>query len=286
MPTGKLPGMSYEDMFELIRTSQKEPTKVFSIELLIAIFWEESLFNNAEQEQGTAWGFGQTEPAEFYKLELPQKAPDLADSSYGVLNIPPRVYEKKTIQQKKADGTVGDVTVTKVKLAPGRSLTPEQSVQISSGLLYHMFKYTKSKQSALNAYAGVGYKGTDVPTKLATSSDREKIVQGWLDCEAYLQGIPEGGWAKYVKEGMYQKSKGPPDDWPTFIKKGLAKARPFHLNDKAFDDRLFPKDPATGQWRPRIAGFLVDYMKQRGLTAGVPAVPDNIPSIRDIMGDG
>jgi hypothetical protein len=42
---------------------------IFSDELYLAIFWEESFFNNRKQQGGSAVGFGQIEPAEFYQLK-------------------------------------------------------------------------------------------------------------------------------------------------------------------------------------------------------------------------
>lgn len=247
---GKLPGMSYEDMYELIYASKPAAAKMFSVELLIAIFWEESLFNNIEQEGGTAWGFGQCEPAEYYKLERPRTANDgrtnsPAEHGYLVEGLPARA---KIGKRTRLMG----------------SLTPEQAVQVSAGLLCHYY-YTKKPTvlGALYAYAGVGYGGDDVPKRLATPGTREAIVQGWLDAEAHLQ-------RRWIPPKPDKKSKKPPtldlpdfdSDYPTFVKKGLRKARPFDLKDKAFDDRLFPKDPVTGQWRPmRTPGWLTDYMK-------------------------
>ena len=58
----KLPGKSYDEMKALIIRNHGLPY-AFSYELLIAIFWEESFFNNLKQDGGTAWGFGQVEPS-------------------------------------------------------------------------------------------------------------------------------------------------------------------------------------------------------------------------------
>ncbi len=233
MPAGKLPGMSYEDMRELIRRSRKPATNMFSIELLTAIFWEESLFNNIKQEGGSAWGFGQVEPAEYYKVECPR--PGARSPGDPRTNKPCELgYEVSGIPPRQKMGT------TTVLLG---ELTPEQSVQISSGLLRHLLEATRSKQNALYAYAGVGYRGTDVPAHLDSAAKRIKIVNDWLACATHLQGTPN------VDE-----------DWPTFIKRGLMKARPFNLDDREFTDKLFP-GYSTGQWTPGVAGWLVDYMK-------------------------
>jgi hypothetical protein len=290
MATGKKPGMSYEDMYALIRDCQRPATSMFSVELLIAIFWEESLFNNVPQDGGTAWGFGQTEPAEFYKVESPGPGPQNRDDprttkprhdGYEVMNIPRREYTRQTVKVIKKDGTTEQATVWKARLL--ESLKPEQSVQITFGLLRHYYDANyQNQRAALYAYGGVGYQGTDVAARLAKPGSREAIIQGWLDCEAHLLAGPNALPKDYVTKGMYQPASR--DDWPAWVKKGLYKARAFP-NDptkdtgsfKVFDDALFPKDPATGQWKPRkvLAPFLADYMNQSGLSAGVAPVPDD-----------
>jgi hypothetical protein len=53
--------LSFNDMWDLIQENQS-PT-VFSCELLVGIFWEETMFTNRRQLHGPAVGFGQVEPA-------------------------------------------------------------------------------------------------------------------------------------------------------------------------------------------------------------------------------
>src|SRR6266436_4022564 len=53
--------LSFSDMWDLIQENHS-PT-VFSCELLVGIFWEETMFTNRKQLQGPAVGFGQVEPA-------------------------------------------------------------------------------------------------------------------------------------------------------------------------------------------------------------------------------
>ena len=265
----KLPGMPYEDMYDLIYQTRPQVASMFSIELFIAIFWEESLFNNVLQDKGTAWGFGQVEPAELYKVERPRPSGKggytmAEEKGYVVEGLPPR--------QK-----VGKQTFLMGKL------TPEQSVKITAGLLCHNFFLKGSKINALYIYAGVGYSGEDVPERLAAAGSREALVAGWLECEAHLQRrwTPPKQKAGYGKPGVgYGPSAGKPaakgktpvvtigpewdDDYTMFVKRGLYKAKKFHLDDKAFDDTLFPRDP-DGLWRPhKSAGWLLDYMKAAG----------------------
>ncbi|MBN9673970.1 peptidoglycan-binding domain-containing protein [Roseibium aggregatum] len=161
----KLPGKSYDEMKALIGKNHGIPY-VFSWELLIAICWEESLFNNQEQEKGTAWGFGQVEPSEFYKFETQQAR----QNGYYVANLPPRTK-------------VGTATKLQGKL------TDDQSVQVVSAALRHNYYSRKhDKLDALYAYGGVYYKG---PSPLS-KADRIKIIQGWLNCEKHLQFFHQG----------------------------------------------------------------------------------------------
>jgi hypothetical protein len=53
--------LSFNDMWDLIQANN--PSAVFSCELLVGIFWEETMFTNRRQLHGPAVGFGQVEPA-------------------------------------------------------------------------------------------------------------------------------------------------------------------------------------------------------------------------------
>jgi len=53
--------LSFSDMWDLIQ--ENHSPVVFSCELLVGIFWEETMFTNRKQLQGPAVGFGQVEPA-------------------------------------------------------------------------------------------------------------------------------------------------------------------------------------------------------------------------------
>ena len=53
--------LSFSDMWDLIQ--ENHSPVVFSRELLVGIFWEETMFTNRKQLQGPAVGFGQVEPA-------------------------------------------------------------------------------------------------------------------------------------------------------------------------------------------------------------------------------
>ena len=190
-------------MLNLIQTAKPAAASMFSAELLIAIFWEESMFNNIPQEGGTAWGFGQCEPAEYWTLN-PKLNPAAVKFGYAVPGLP-------HVVNKRLQG----------------QLTPEQSVKVAAGALCHVYYNVKqSQKTALYAYAGVGYQGTDVADRLKKRGARQAIVADWQACEAYLQGTQPAG-----------------SDYPAFIKSGLRLAKPFKVDDPDFHRRLFPEFP-------------------------------------------
>lgn len=55
-------------MVDLIVKNNQATHAMCTHQLLMAIFWEESLFNNNKQLGGTAIGFGQLEPAELKRM--------------------------------------------------------------------------------------------------------------------------------------------------------------------------------------------------------------------------
>jgi len=194
-----LPGKSYEYMVGLLNQNAGVlgPTPL-SIETMLSIFWEETFFNNILQTgAGHAVGFGQTEPAEFYRFDANGSLSGLAKAKdYLVYNLPRR-------NGKVLLGTLNDYTAVRVACAMVRDLF-ERGV--------------KSKRAILNAYGGVGFKGTQ-PAHLAKSGGREGIIQGMLDCESAL----------------VQASK------PNEIMAALKKARDFNQDDD-FRQILFPQN--------------------------------------------
>ena len=165
MPTN-LPGRSYAYMAGLVgqNASVLDPTQ-FTKETMLSIFWEETFFNNIVQTgAGHAVGFGQTEPAEFYRFDANGSLSQLAKTGgYLVYNLPRR-------NGKDLIGTLDDYTAVRVACALVRDLF-ERGV--------------KSKRAILNAYGGVGFKGTQ-PAHLAKAGGREAIIQGMLNCESAL----------------------------------------------------------------------------------------------------
>ena len=142
--------------------------------LLLSIFWEESLFNNVRQtSSGTAVGFGQVEPAEMYKFDaanltsqdpaMREAVKSAAANNYLIYHLPKRV---KVGEQTNLVSPLSDIT----------------SATVAAASLRHVYE-TKGRnvQSALDAYAGVGFKGKS-PARLATDADRRAVIDGWLAC--------------------------------------------------------------------------------------------------------
>jgi hypothetical protein len=135
------PGQSYLGMYHLIVTNRVQMYKeVFSPELIIGICWEETFFNNIKQEQGTAVGFGQTEPAEFWKLEN-----DIARArGYNVPGLPRRNTTTAS------DGT-------KIVSLAG-TLDDGQAILVLTALMVQLYIYlTFSSRAVLEGLAGVSF---------------------------------------------------------------------------------------------------------------------------------
>jgi hypothetical protein len=148
-----LPGKSFAYMVELLNQNASILTPTpFTNETMLSIFWEETFFNNILQTgAGNAVGFGQTEPAEFYRFDANGSLSQMAKAKgYLVYNLPRR-------NGKVLLGTLDDLTAVRVACAFIRDLF-ERGV--------------KSKQAILNAYAGVGFKGVQ-PAHLAKAGGRE-----------------------------------------------------------------------------------------------------------------
>lgn len=162
-----LPGRSFAYMSNLISLNFQVlgPTP-FETETMLAIFWEETFFNNIFQtEAGNGVGFGQAEPAEFYRFDANGSLSQMAKAKgYLVYNLPRR-------DGKKLTAPIDDYTSVRVPCAFVRDLY-ERGI--------------KSKRSILNAYGGVGFTGKQ-PAHLAKPGGREAIIQGMLDCEAALK---------------------------------------------------------------------------------------------------
>lgn len=191
---------SFIEMLDLISQHQRRPNDPFSPELLMAIFWEESLFTNIRQKGGgTAIGFGQVEPAEMGKITT-DRAKELGYYVAGV-----------------SSSTKG--------------LDDALSVTVPSCYLLHLYHASGAPtvearvDFALKAYAGYWYEG---PSPL-TKEQRLAIIGGWRRCESMLSELPftpasARGEASTQMEDAYMAA--------------LRHARPFSA--EALRPRLFP----------------------------------------------
>jgi hypothetical protein len=173
----KQPGCSFDYLWNLVLKNNVmiAPTP-FSPELMMAIFWEESLFNNTAQVgSGTAVGYGQVEPAEFYRFDakklnspspaMKAMAQSVQAKGYLVHNLPPVAKN-------------GNQTVL------NGSLTDEQAVQVAMALVRDLHERGRSKKGILQGYAGVGFTGPQADH--LKGDGRQKVIDGWLRCEAKL----------------------------------------------------------------------------------------------------
>lgn len=116
----RLPGFSFQDMSVLTYEWNWALYHVFTDELLMAIFWEETQFNNIPQVKGSAVGLGQIEPSELPKLK-----------KYGITT------DRKSILNN-----------------------PGHAVECTAYFLQHLYESQKSPASkyvALKRYAGYYY---------------------------------------------------------------------------------------------------------------------------------
>ncbi len=202
-PTPNTPGKSFVKMFDLIyTTNSKFNRKEFSDRFLMAIFWEESLFNNVFQGgKGTAVGFGQVEPSEFWKLK-----------PYG-LGLPPtytEIVKEGGKEYKKVHASAG--------------LTDRQAVQAAAALLEYTFKL-KGREVALRAYGGY-YWAKDNPSAKPTAAERLEIIAGWGKCADALADV--------------KPFKRPTREEENVILAALNMSRPFGTRREEFRPILFP----------------------------------------------
>jgi hypothetical protein len=176
----KQPGKSYMEMRRIIDdNSVNGLPPVFTTELILGLCWEESKFNNVMQgEAGSAIGFGQAEPSQFWTLQ----SNEAKKNNYYVPNLPPT---------KK----IGDSTFST------RPLTDAQSIQVVTGMLSHLYwSNGRQKQAALEGYAGIKFSKQmdelEATGKITHEKHikidplgvggRRKKISGWVACETKL----------------------------------------------------------------------------------------------------
>lgn len=149
----EFPEKNFLEMLLLILRNHRRPLDPFTPQVLMAIFWEETLFNNSRQVVsgggfGRGVGFGQVE-----KQELP----------------------KVSTQEALLKGYfVPGMTKTTT------TLPDDTSVQVASCMLLHLFHQSKSNtREGKVAFAYRGYSGS-----------RQAIIDRWVDCEKRLLSLP------------------------------------------------------------------------------------------------
>jgi len=153
----QLPGKTFGAMKRLVILYNVATAKhIITDGLLLAIFWEETLFNNVFQTDGTAVGFGQVEPSYFWAID-----------SYKI-GLPP---------VRK----VGPLTYST------RALTDVEAVKASAAILDNLLK-SKGLEGALGAYAGLPF-AKDNPRAQPTYPERVQIIKGWKACAGDLDNI-------------------------------------------------------------------------------------------------
>jgi hypothetical protein len=213
MDLPKQPGCSFDYIWGLVdKNKSMLGAAGIGPEMVIAIFWEETLFNNIFQTTpGTAVGFGQTEPGEFYRFN----ADNINSRDKQIANI-------ARTAQSKGYAVAG---LPRVIRPPGKSpyssgpLTDVQSVQVALAVIRDLSERKMSADGILKGYAGVGFKG-EQGARLARPGGREAIIQGWRSCENQLQ-------------------KAVPAKDRAGILQALKEARAFNQDD-AFGKILFP----------------------------------------------
>lgn len=206
----KQPGKSFADMYQLtwLGNQYKED---YSDRLLLAIFWEETCFNNIKQTgKGTAVGFGQIEPSEFWTLQ-----------KYG-LSLPPTFTEKITFKDKNNK----EITIKKVHAKS--ALSDALSVKATCCILHCMKQTFRTQHGVLGAYAGLEYAKQNPDVK-PSFEERLTIIKNWKSCEEQLSGITP-----------YQTYTTAEQDT---ILKALNTARPFGSLKEQFRQVLFPVKP-------------------------------------------
>lgn len=164
LPT--LPGRSYAYMCGLLNqfVSVLTPTPITKFTML-SIFWEETMFNNILQDgAGTAVGFGQAEPYEFWRFDADGKLSDLARKNNYLVHGLPRRNGKVLLGQ----------------------LNDPKAVEVACAMVRDLFERNqRTKKQIMYAYGGVGFKGTQ-PVRFQKTGGREAVIQGILDCESAL----------------------------------------------------------------------------------------------------
>jgi len=137
----QLPGKTFGAMKRLVSLYNVATAKhIITDGLLLAIFWEETLFNNVFQTDGTAVGFGQVEPSYFwaidrYKIGLPpvRWASTIKMVERWDVAASARVRVPSSSQFEKLD-RLTSLTVPSVPTTASSNTAPSIRARIASGV--------------------------------------------------------------------------------------------------------------------------------------------------------
>jgi hypothetical protein len=145
-------GLSFYKMWDLVYEHHTDYYTIFTEELMMAVFWEESLFDNRRQIgwKAGAVGYGQVEPSSIWLANAWAKRDYAGDSSWQPQDV--------LVSERKA-------------------------VQVSGRLLARYYEHFNSRQSALNAYAGAP--NLSIPPRwLACENALLALGRSWVDSSA------------------------------------------------------------------------------------------------------
>jgi Putative peptidoglycan binding domain len=150
------PGKSFGEMFLLTLKNHRQPNP-FTHQLMLGIFWEETLFTNRAQiGGGPGVGFGQVEHQNLFFLTQPRAS----QFNYFV----PGVSSHTT------------------------QLDDDRAVQVSSCYLLHLFHHPDSEGKDKRTFALEGYGGVrNAAGTSLTPAERQAKIRGWKACELHLQ---------------------------------------------------------------------------------------------------
>lgn len=170
---GKVPGRDMTYMDCLVQRHNMTTSAACTHEIILAICWEEGLFNNGAQDGGSAIGFGQTEPAELDRLNR--------------------------------DGSIS-VDVAKV-----RARDDDEGIEAACQVLDYYIRRFGVRDRALRAYAGYDYAGFDrkkFKDVDAWHANRDHIINGWKECEKGLLEIAAYELAPEATMEALKKARG------------------------------------------------------------------------------
>jgi Putative peptidoglycan binding domain len=232
---------SFSEMVGLTLLNHRKPNQPFKHSMLLAIFWEETLFGNIAQiAGGPGVGFGQVEHQNFFWL-----------------NQPPAISNGYQVPSVNTTTTAVDDNI---------------AVQVASCILLHHF-FTSSipagaEQHAYETYAGANATPATLaagPARLNTRAKRIAVIDGWKNCSAALDALPGIIGAQPVPAQSYVGDIEDKILAALKLAKGFADTAPDQANPAiTVRQRLFPQ---YWQFPPDLKALLQTFFAAAGLLA-------------------